>query len=168
MLFRPPPSTASTRSSPTVCGISASRAGCSVLVSCNSNFFNCSAWRRRWLAVQYNGRGHSPAVLMARIRDEDTGIETVLEPNHLVGRSEHCTTRLPDSYVSAEHASIRWDGKDWIVKDLGSKNGTFVDDAQVGPASGVAVQPGSRIAFSNQSRVWKLIDAEAPSTMAIP
>jgi hypothetical protein len=105
---------------------------------------------------------------MARIRDEDTGIEIVLEPNHLVGRSEHCTTRLPDSYVSAEHASLRWDGKNWIVRDLGSRNGTFVDDSQVGPASGTAVQQGSRIAFGNQGRVWKLIDAEAPSTMAIP
>lgn len=119
-------------------------------------------------AVQYTGGGGSSAVPMARIREEDTGSEIVLEPHHLVGRSEHCTTRLSDSYVSAEHASIRWDGKTWIIKDLGSRNGTFVDDVALGSASGVPIQLGSRIAFGSQSRVWKLVDDEAPSTMAIP
>jgi hypothetical protein len=105
---------------------------------------------------------------MARIREEETGNEIVLEPHHLVGRSEHCTLRLRDSYVSAEHASIRWDGKQWSIKDLGSRNGTFVDDVQLVGASAVPVRLGCRIAFGSQSRVWNLIDDEAPSTMAIP
>jgi hypothetical protein len=118
--------------------------------------------------VQYTGRGVPPAVPMARIRQEDTGIEIVLEPHHLVGRSEHCSLRLPDSYVSAEHASIRWDGTSWLVKDLGSRNGTFVDDVPLTPASAAALKLDSRIAFGDQGRAWKLIDDEAPSTMAIP
>lgn len=35
--------------------------------------------------------------------------------------------RLPDERVSREHATVSFDGTRWSVRDLGSKNGVFVD-----------------------------------------
>ncbi len=34
---------------------------------------------------------------------------------------------LNDPFISAHHARLSWDGADWWVEDLGSRNGTFVD-----------------------------------------
>jgi hypothetical protein len=40
---------------------------------------------------------------------------------------------LDDRYVSNHHARMRWDGAQWWIEDLGSKNGTFVQDRQAAP-----------------------------------
>jgi hypothetical protein len=40
---------------------------------------------------------------------------------------------LDDRYVSNRHARMRWDGANWWLEDLGSKNGTFVQERQCAP-----------------------------------
>jgi pSer/pThr/pTyr-binding forkhead associated (FHA) protein len=49
----------------------------------------------------------------------------------LIGRSTMCTLQIDAADVSKEHASLRWVGDGWELRDLGSRNGTFV-----GPAAG--------------------------------
>ena len=48
-----------------------------------------------------------------------------------VGRSERCAIRLDDTYVSQMHARLYGENGTWYVKDLGSTNGTFVNDRKV-------------------------------------
>jgi predicted component of type VI protein secretion system len=48
-----------------------------------------------------------------------------------LGRSERAGIVVADSAVSAEHARVTRVGDDWIVNDLGSTNGTLVNDAAV-------------------------------------
>lgn len=68
---------------------------------------------------------------------EDVGVVTVVEgPDHgleaelgdevTVGTSEAATVRLSDPTVSRLHLSLRREGEGLRVRDLGSKNGTFV------------------------------------------
>ena len=36
-----------------------------------------------------------------------------------------------DIVVSGRHAELSWDGRDWVIRDLGSSNGTFVDGERI-------------------------------------
>lgn len=51
-----------------------------------------------------------------------------------IGRAPSSTLVLEDPYTSSRHAIIEENNGDWIISDLGSTNGTFVDDERlVGP-----------------------------------
>lgn len=63
-----------------------------------------------------------------------------------IGRSAENDVVLDDSFLSAEHARLSWNGRGWVVEDLGSTNGTFVNGKQVRHA--VAVKPGDTIEFA--------------------
>ena len=61
-----------------------------------------------------------------------------------VGRSQSSDVCLAgDAAVSRLHAEITFDGGRWSVRDLGSHNGTFLDDRQV--TSPMPLEPGARI-----------------------
>ena len=46
----------------------------------------------------------------------------------VIGRGPSCDIPLDDNAVSRSHAVIELDGSNYFVSDLGSRNGTFVDD----------------------------------------
>jgi pSer/pThr/pTyr-binding forkhead associated (FHA) protein len=48
-----------------------------------------------------------------------------------IGRAEACHLRLPDSYVSQFHAKVFARDGGWFVEDLGSTNGTFLNEQKV-------------------------------------
>jgi transcriptional regulator with PAS, ATPase and Fis domain len=45
----------------------------------------------------------------------------------VLGRGDDCDVVLPSTAVSRRHAEIRRDGPLWIIRDLQSRNGVFVD-----------------------------------------
>jgi diguanylate cyclase (GGDEF)-like protein len=47
------------------------------------------------------------------------------------GRSAHTDIPLDDDAVSRRHARIAWSGSQYVVRDLGSTNGTYVNDVVV-------------------------------------
>jgi diguanylate cyclase (GGDEF)-like protein len=47
------------------------------------------------------------------------------------GRSTKCDIPIDHESVSRKHAAIWWTGKGYRVKDLGSTNGTYVNDEQI-------------------------------------
>lgn len=49
----------------------------------------------------------------------------------LVGRAPDCSLTIPDDYISSRHARLTPQGTTWLVEDLGSTNGTFVNGARV-------------------------------------
>jgi DNA-binding NtrC family response regulator len=70
-------------------------------------------------------------------------------PRHLVlpladgvialGRDELAAAGIPDGRVSRRHLHVTLDGDRWSVRDLGSRNGTFVDGRQAQGARDLAV-----------------------------
>lgn len=59
------------------------------------------------------------------------------------GRAPTCTVVLSDSYTSEQHARIFPEGDDWLVADMGSTNGTFLNQAKVTAPAPLA--PGDQL-----------------------
>jgi hypothetical protein len=73
-----------------------------------------------------------------------------------LGAAPDNTIVLDDRFVSAHHATLRWDGSHWWLRDLGSKNGTLVAGRPLAPHQDAAVAPGSSIRIGDV--VMELLD----------
>lgn len=62
-----------------------------------------------------------------------------------IGRFPGATLRLGDVTVSRFHAELRHLGDGWMLRDLGSMNGTCVNDLRI--TTTVRVRPGDRVRF---------------------
>lgn len=65
----------------------------------------------------------------------------------LVGRAPHASLRLAHAQVSGEHAVLAWQRDGWTVRDLGSRNGTWLEGRRLDPGEAVRVMEGDRLAF---------------------
>ena len=67
----------------------------------------------------------------------------------LLGRAPSCTLVLDDDYSSSRHARIFPQGGAWYVEDLGSTNGTYIDERRVTGTEplppGVSVRVGQSV-----------------------
>ena len=84
----------------------------------------------------------------------------------LVGRSGACDLVLAEKNVSGHHAALEWQGGSWQVQDLGSRNGTFVDEQRIDPQARAVVVAGTRLRFGRDAPTWELVDAGEPRAMA--
>lgn len=92
----------------------------------------------------------------------------LVEPELLIGRSPNCGLRIQEPYVSAQHAALRWGGARWEVKDLGSRNGTFLNGIRLEVGKAYFLARGAELAFGSDAELWQLQDDSAPPAMAIP
>lgn len=60
-----------------------------------------------------------------------------------IGRGQSCDIRLTDTYVSTAHARITNRNGEWMVEDLGSTNGTYLNQRRV--TAPARLSPGDRI-----------------------
>ncbi|MCB9760132.1 MAG: FHA domain-containing protein [Alphaproteobacteria bacterium] len=79
---------------------------------------------------------------MGRVRIAER-FEVPLRIRHRIGRSRAMDSRLREVEVSARHLSIAWDGRRWLVCDLGSVNGTLLNGEPLTPGEGVPLQRGA-------------------------
>lgn len=68
-----------------------------------------------------------------------------------IGRSKHCALRLDSSDISAKHARMGYESGEFWIEDLGSTNGTFVNQQQV--AGRVNVPAGMPILLGREVSV---------------
>lgn len=72
-----------------------------------------------------------PRQLVVHPPDERPVVVSLGHEAVTLGRSPSMTVALDDVYASDEHALIAPDEEGWIVRDLGSTNGTYLNGAKV-------------------------------------
>ncbi|WP_437785980.1 FHA domain-containing protein [Sorangium sp. So ce1097] len=103
---------------------------------------------------------------MALLIQADGSRGVALAAHCLVGRSSACTLRLDDPLASAEHARLSFVGGAWSVRDLGSRNGTWLNGDRLPRGATRPLAAGDRLAFGNPGAAWVLADASSPVAMA--
>ena len=95
----------------------------------------------------WRGRGAGDAARTVGGRDPRRGREAShrgRERQHGHGsRAPSASSPLDDTFVSQQHARLFAKNGSWYVEDLGSTNGTFVNDQRL--AAPAMVQPGDRV-----------------------
>ena len=95
-----------------------------------------------------------------------SGKHAALSAHTIIGRSPACTFVIPAREVSGEHASIRFTGAGWVVRDLASRNGTWIDGSRLEAGQEATLRVGSRLAFGDQDDLWRVEQLDPPGACA--
>jgi DNA-binding response OmpR family regulator len=82
-----------------------------------------------------------------------------------LGRGEECDFVVPDRQISRVHMRIRREATGYVLEDLGSKNGTFVNGRQVQSGAPELLQDGDEIQLALCVRML-FVGAEATVPLA--
>ena len=80
----------------------------------------------------------------------------------VVGRSRKSDLHIPNRRVSAEHAILAWSGYEWVLRDLGSTNGTYVDGRRLPVGDRTRLRRNALIAFGDVEDAWRLVSDSPP------
>lgn len=90
-----------------------------------------------------------------------------LEARQVVGRSRKCDLRLPNRKASGEHALVWWADGQWMVRDLGSTNGTWVDGQRVLAGESRSLRRNALVAFGDPDDAWRLSADHPPAPRVV-
>jgi pSer/pThr/pTyr-binding forkhead associated (FHA) protein len=76
-----------------------------------------------------------------------------------IGRDPGNHVQLPLPEVSKQHAFLQRTSKGWCIRDLGSRNGLFVNGRRVQEAP---VQDGDRLMIGPYTLVFEIADVDSP------
>lgn len=98
-----------------------------------------------------------PSGVLATVTVGDMDLDVALRGERMViGRLQECDICLADANASRRHAAFVRDGDEWLIEDLGSTNGTFLDSRPVTREvlhDGDTVEIGlTRLTFHRQGR----------------
>lgn len=109
--------------------------------------------------MDWKGSPKPPARLFLR---DDGGLKVELSPNrvYVFGRGVKCDFPVDDISASRKHAkmSVAGDVKIVHLEDLGSKNGTFVNDLPLNARK--QLRSGDRIRIGKVEYVVEILEAE--------
>jgi hypothetical protein len=82
------------------------------------------------LTMESNGIN---ATKLSIIEGDRAGQSIALDRRELtIGRAENSDLVIDDEFASTNHAKLILTNNDWLIQDLNSTNGTFLDGARVG------------------------------------
>lgn len=128
----------------------------------------CLQWPRNFLLYLTNAVRIELNSTMARLIVE-TGAEAGMiyplnnEDAVTIGRSASCTVQIIDKRVSRHHAVLRHHRLGFVLEDLGSKNGTLINDKPL--VGRIQLKNGDRIKIGDTSLVFES-DPDEPEARA--
>jgi len=105
---------------------------------------------RRELAFRVKSIQPAVASSPGRLKVVNPGTDTRLRagavidllPVTMLGAEQENDIILNDTFISGRHVRMKWDGFNWWVEDLGSRNGTLIDHKNCIPHSPEVLSPG--------------------------
>ena len=92
----------------------------------------------------------SPVARFVVMDGPDVGQEhLVADGQATLGRSLQCDIVLADELASRQHARVSYENGDWIIKDLNSRNGTFVNEQAIQPHVPHLLFSGDRVRLAS-------------------
>lgn len=83
----------------------------------------------------------------------DGGREVWLHVEHTIGRHRDSELVLAADDVSRHHAVIRWHGERWVLKDLGSRNGSFIEGGRLPSGGERGLRLGDRVSIGSSEHM---------------
>jgi hypothetical protein len=84
-----------------------------------------------------------PRLVVERAPGHTPGMEYEVGPGAILGRGDQAEIRLEDPFASSRHARLTRQGGVVILEDLGSTNGTYLNEELVGGPQ--PLHPGDRV-----------------------
>lgn len=104
---------------------------------------------------------------MATLKDSQTGRTVALPTRSVIGRDASSDLVVDGARVSRAHARIHWQLSGWVVRDLGSRNGTFLNGTRIESGVDRLLGVQDRLRFGDAGSDWVLVDRTAPPISAL-
>ncbi|MEY8369073.1 FHA domain-containing protein [Anaerovoracaceae bacterium 42-11] len=90
-------------------------------------------------------------------RIETGEVYDIDKPVYRIGKNTQCSIRLTENVaVSRLHAELLVKNGTCYIRDLGSKNGTFVEDFKIPPETEMEIKDGQTLKFANEEFLFNM------------
>jgi hypothetical protein len=96
----------------------------------------------------------SPRLVIERAPGHDAGMIYDLDGDIVLGRGERAEIRLEDPFASSRHTRIYEQGNIVVIEDLGSTNGTYLNEELLESAR--PLHPGDRVRIGDSEFTFEV------------
>ena len=96
----------------------------------------------------------APKLLVERAPGHDPGMIYDLDGDIVLGRGERAEIRLQDPFASSRHARVYEQGNIVVIEDLGSTNGTYLNEELLETAR--PLHPGDRVRIGDSEFTFEV------------
>jgi pSer/pThr/pTyr-binding forkhead associated (FHA) protein len=96
----------------------------------------------------------APRLVVERAPGHDAGMIYDLDGEIVLGRGDRAEIRLEDPFASARHALIYEQGNSIVIEDLGSTNGTYLNEELLQTAR--PLHPGDRVRIGDSEFAFEV------------
>lgn len=103
-----------------------------------------------------------------RVRLEASGAVVELPHRAVLGRGPEASLRPDAPFASKLHARIEWSGEEWRIRDMGSRNGTFLNRVPLDRDESRRLSVGDGVGLGDLDVTLTILDESAPGPAAFP
>ena len=92
----------------------------------------------------------NPSAEKLELLDQQGGVFELTAALTTIGRASSNMVVVPNQYVSRKHAEVHFDGRGYILVDLGSGHGTVLNGQTLRPHQPCVLHPGDKLVLANQ------------------
>ncbi|MGD9497641.1 MAG: FhaA domain-containing protein [Armatimonadota bacterium] len=86
------------------------------------------------IEVEHSFEESAPGARLVVVAGQADGATFEVGGRAMIGRDPQCEVLLREPAVSRHHAELEWTYRGYLLRDLGSRNGTFVNGEEIGEA----------------------------------